>query len=183
MDAAIRLLARQGVAGLTHRRVDDEAQLPTGTASNYFRSREALLLGAAERLAETRLSALNMWEAPPTASCSDSAQLLTHVIGRALHEAAIVHRDQYLAMLELQLEAGRRPSLAVHLTTLQKQSIAATTRLHDQANLAIPADRVPILMTLLWGAVVQVITSTPPPNLSHLCDQLAAAVVKGGLDN
>ena len=46
-DAAIELLAASGVHGVTHRAVDRRAGLPAGTASNYFRSREALLVAAA----------------------------------------------------------------------------------------------------------------------------------------
>jgi DNA-binding transcriptional regulator YbjK len=38
-DAAIALLAESGVHGVTHRAVERRAGLPTGTASNYFRSR------------------------------------------------------------------------------------------------------------------------------------------------
>ena len=49
-DAAISLIARSGVRALTHRAVDAEAGVPLGTTSNYFRTREALLNGVAERL-------------------------------------------------------------------------------------------------------------------------------------
>ena len=46
-DAGIRILAREGARGLTHRAVDAEAGVPTGTASNYFRTREAIPYTAA----------------------------------------------------------------------------------------------------------------------------------------
>uniref|UniRef100_UPI0004C8F72E TetR/AcrR family transcriptional regulator n=1 Tax=Streptomyces sp. NRRL S-237 TaxID=1463895 RepID=UPI0004C8F72E len=51
-DAAIAVLAREGGRGLTHRAVDSAAAVPTGTAKNYFPSRDALLRAAAERCAE-----------------------------------------------------------------------------------------------------------------------------------
>ncbi|GAB3971239.1 TetR family transcriptional regulator [Plantactinospora veratri] len=51
-DAAIALLAETGVHGVTHRAVEKRAGLPPGTASNYFRSREALLVAAADRVGE-----------------------------------------------------------------------------------------------------------------------------------
>ena len=51
-DAAIDLLVAAGVHGVTHRAVDRRAGLPAGTASNYFRSREALLVATAERVVE-----------------------------------------------------------------------------------------------------------------------------------
>ncbi|MBK1786974.1 TetR/AcrR family transcriptional regulator [Prauserella cavernicola] len=52
LDAAIRVLGTQGTRGLTHRAVDAEAGAPAGTASNHFRTREALLSAVLERLRE-----------------------------------------------------------------------------------------------------------------------------------
>src|SRR5258708_36489485 len=51
-DAAIATLARDGMRGLTHRAVDRAAGLPEGSASYYFRTRQALLQATVERLAE-----------------------------------------------------------------------------------------------------------------------------------
>ncbi|PXY24075.1 TetR/AcrR family transcriptional regulator [Prauserella flavalba] len=52
LDAAIRVLGTQGTRQLTHRAVDAEAGVPSGTASNHFRTRDALLAGVLERLRE-----------------------------------------------------------------------------------------------------------------------------------
>ena len=51
-DAAIDLLVESGVHGVTHRAIDRRAELPAGTASNYFRSREALLVAVTQRVTE-----------------------------------------------------------------------------------------------------------------------------------
>ena len=51
-DAAITTLARDGMRGLTHRAVDRTAGLPEGSASYYFRTRQALLKATVDRLAE-----------------------------------------------------------------------------------------------------------------------------------
>lgn len=50
LDAAIEVLGTGGSRALTHRAVDQAADLPAGSTSNYFRTREALLCGIAERL-------------------------------------------------------------------------------------------------------------------------------------
>ncbi|WP_455132609.1 TetR/AcrR family transcriptional regulator, partial [Microbacterium aurum] len=50
LDAAITVLGERGPRGLTHRAVDERAGLPTGSASNYFRTRDALLTGITDRL-------------------------------------------------------------------------------------------------------------------------------------
>lgn len=52
LTAAISVVAASGVRGLTHRAVDLEGSLPSGTTSNYFRSRQALTAGTFERLGE-----------------------------------------------------------------------------------------------------------------------------------
>src|SRR6478736_3566421 len=51
-DAGLGVLAREGSRGLTHRAIDEAAGAPTGTTSNYFRSREALIAGLVERIGE-----------------------------------------------------------------------------------------------------------------------------------
>ncbi|WP_406500614.1 TetR family transcriptional regulator C-terminal domain-containing protein [Streptomyces sp. NBC_01590] len=49
-DAAIQVLAEEGMRGLTHRAVDRAADLPPGTTSAYFRTRQALLTALVRRL-------------------------------------------------------------------------------------------------------------------------------------
>src|SRR5690348_1887479 len=48
LAAAVELLGTEGLRGLTHARVDDRAELPKGSTSNYFRSRAALLDGVVD---------------------------------------------------------------------------------------------------------------------------------------
>ncbi|NEB08442.1 TetR family transcriptional regulator [Streptomyces coelicoflavus] len=49
-DAALDVLADEGMRGLTHRAVDRRAAMPPGTTSAYFRTRAALLTGLVSRL-------------------------------------------------------------------------------------------------------------------------------------
>lgn len=51
-DAAITVLAETGIRGLTHRAVDRAANLPSGTTSAYYRTRQALLTALVRRLVE-----------------------------------------------------------------------------------------------------------------------------------
>ncbi|MFI6930645.1 TetR/AcrR family transcriptional regulator [Streptomyces sp. NPDC050287] len=51
-DAALDVLADEGIRGLTHRAVDRKAALPPGTTSAYFRTRAALLTGLVTRLVQ-----------------------------------------------------------------------------------------------------------------------------------
>lgn len=64
LDAAIDLVGTEGLRALTHGRVDDRAGLPKGSASNYFRTRAALLSGAAEAILERDMRGLDAPFAP-----------------------------------------------------------------------------------------------------------------------
>jgi DNA-binding transcriptional regulator YbjK len=127
-DAAISTLARDGMRGLTHRAVDRTAGLPEGSASYYFRTRQALLQATVERLAE-----LTSTDMLASAALADGAA----VVGSAAlpppagHEldafgalaAALIEswltagRERQLARYELSLEATRRPELRQTLVT------------------------------------------------------------------
>lgn len=52
LDAAIAIVGEGGTRSLTHRGIDRRLNLPDGSTSNYFRTRDALLDAAVERLLE-----------------------------------------------------------------------------------------------------------------------------------
>ncbi|MFI6478712.1 TetR/AcrR family transcriptional regulator [Nonomuraea sp. NPDC050663] len=182
-DAAIELLAASGVHGVTHRAVEKAAGLPTGTASNYFRSREALLLAAAERIVELHRADMDQAaEHHDAAGRTSLEQQLADLIAGSLHGAATRLRGRYLAIFELQLEAGRRPALAQALAGLQEVSLRFTADHHAQLGLAVPATAVPTLVTLYGGALFTLVTM-PPEHVSRDGAQaIAEAIVRGALD-
>ncbi|MCE7006569.1 TetR family transcriptional regulator [Kibdelosporangium philippinense] len=100
MDAAIVTLAREGMRGLTHRAVDRAAGVAEGSTSYYFRTREALLSGLLDRLAE--LSTAEIAAVDPT-----------DIVGVAglIEHWATAGRDRMLARFELTMESTRRPQL------------------------------------------------------------------------
>ncbi|MGZ9929296.1 TetR/AcrR family transcriptional regulator [Streptomyces sp. NC-S4] len=51
-DAALDVLADEGMRGLTHRAVDRRAAMPPGTTSAYYRTRAALLTALVTRLVQ-----------------------------------------------------------------------------------------------------------------------------------
>ncbi|MEU5841234.1 TetR family transcriptional regulator [Rhodococcus sp. NPDC047139] len=112
LDASIEVLARDGARGLTFRAVDKEAAVPTGTASNYFTNRDELLVQAAHRYYERLLpadEAIEQAQGPQTRE--SMIGLMTEVVDRVSR-----FRTGYLAILELRLEATRRPELQELLT-------------------------------------------------------------------
>jgi AcrR family transcriptional regulator len=177
-DAAIALLASDGVHGVTHRAVEKRAGLPVGTASNYFRSREALLVAAAERVGELHYA--DMATAGPGRG-GDTRERAVALIAGSLHEAATTHRDRYLAIFELRLESLRRPALATALSGLLRRSVAVTTGHHADLGLDIPPDVVPAMVALYGGALFTLVSAPPGEVTPDLTRDLAAAIVRAGL--
>lgn len=121
VDAAIEVLARDGARGLTFRAVDAEARVPKGTASNYFANRDDLLNQVGTHI-HRRLSIDPARVAP---NREPSRELLTDMM-RALFHHISDDRTGWLALLELRLEATRRPQLRAALTTTLRDNLDAT---------------------------------------------------------
>ncbi|WP_330227994.1 TetR family transcriptional regulator [Nocardia sp. NBC_00508] len=144
VDAAIEVLARDGARGLTFRAVDKEAQVPAGTASNYFANRDDLLTQAGarfyERLQPSEATMAQLTEGPKNRA--NIIELMRETVGRV--EA---FRTGYLALLELRLEATRRPELRAVLTERVRQDIEFNVRNHLESGL--PGDEKSVLLLYL----------------------------------
>lgn len=105
LDAAIDLLSSEGLRALTHRRIDQKAQLPPGSTSNYFRTRDALLTGVADAILERELSGAGPAFAPTTAK--EFLDGLVALIDRTTRD----QRALTTARLVLFMEASHHPVL------------------------------------------------------------------------
>ncbi|MFW5416497.1 TetR family transcriptional regulator C-terminal domain-containing protein [Nocardiopsis sp. CNT-189] len=105
--AAVRVTAREGLRGLTHRAVDRAAGLPDGSTSYHARTRARLLEITLEHMAAEEEQALTAFfaGAPPTRD--EAARLLAGFVHASVHTSA----ERTLARFELALEASRRPEL------------------------------------------------------------------------
>jgi DNA-binding transcriptional regulator YbjK len=113
LDAAIRVLGSGGVRALTHRAVDAEAGLASGSTSNYFRSREALLHAVMARVVTVERAGWEQLAASLTPRSPDEladalAQLVEMVTGPA--------RALSVARYALFVEAARDPQLQASIT-------------------------------------------------------------------
>jgi DNA-binding transcriptional regulator YbjK len=155
VDAAIEVLAREGARGLTFRAVDGEAAVPGGTASNYFANRDDLLTQAGgriyERMRPDDATMDAMREGPAT-----RARLVELV--REVVERVAAFRTGYLALLELRLEATRRPALRAVLTERVREDVDANVRHHLDAGLPGDADAVRMIYLATNWLVVERLT-------------------------
>lgn len=140
-DAAISLIAGNGIRALTHRAVDAAAQVPTGTTSYHFRTRRDLVRGILVRIA--RLNVARLAGLPGPSTDLDSAPVtrqerLAEAEQLAERAAAFVdgqigeHRDRTLARMACQIEVASDPDLSEILHAggqFRTMAIAAVTRL------------------------------------------------------
>ncbi|WP_244932007.1 TetR/AcrR family transcriptional regulator [Nocardioides sp. W7] len=117
LDAALQVLAEQGLRGLTHRAVDRQASLPEGSCSAYLRTRKALLTALTEYVAASLADDVD-------AIASELAGL-PHDVDTARKVGSVAqmflgwlaHPEMLLARQELTIEATRDPDLAAVLET------------------------------------------------------------------
>ncbi|KJY42395.1 TetR family transcriptional regulator [Streptomyces sp. NRRL B-1568] len=155
VDAAIEVLAKEGARGLTFRAVDVEAAVPAGTASNYFANRDALLTQAGARVYE-RLQPDEATIARQRASAPDResyAMLMRELVGRIS-----AFRTGYLALLELRLEATRRPELRAVLTERVRADVDANVAYHEESGLPGDATAVRLLYLAFNWLIVEQLT-------------------------
>ncbi|KOG38156.1 TetR/AcrR family transcriptional regulator [Streptomyces resistomycificus] len=155
VDAGVEVLAREGARGLTFRAVDSEAGVPVGTASNYFTGRDDLLRQMDVRLHE-RL-------APDP---DQLARLMTRPKDRALVTAfmhdlmtrATRDRTGYLALLEMRLEATRRPELRASYTKSVRADLEYGMDFHRDAGLPGGDETVTVLYLAMLGLILEHLT-------------------------
>ncbi|MFI7080453.1 TetR/AcrR family transcriptional regulator [Micromonospora sp. NPDC049903] len=154
-DAGLRVLAAQGARGLTHRAVDTEAGVPVGTASNYFRSRDALLGALGERIFErfapdeTVVAGLAARE-PSTALLTDYVR---YIVERTTRQPELTR-----ALIELRLEATRRPDLARILGATLRQGYRDDVAHQLAAGLPGGAFEVTLLRYAVDGLLLDLLT-------------------------
>ncbi|MEU0534892.1 TetR/AcrR family transcriptional regulator [Amycolatopsis tolypomycina] len=145
LDASIEVLANEGARGLTFRAVDQQAGVPVGTASNYFASRDEILTHAGERVYERLIDEAVL--ADGLAGSRDRARV-TELMHELVDRVAAFPTG-FVALLELRLEATRRPELRAVLTRRIRADVDFNVEYHEKSGL--PGDGT--MVVLLWLAL------------------------------
>ncbi len=149
-DAAVAVLARDGLRGLTHRAVDAEAGLPGGSTSNYFRSRSALLQAVVARVQELDLAVL---AAGPPPDLTSVRSVAAYLAGKVETLASSLHAHATRARLALLLDDTAAPAMdAGH-----RHFLAMLEALLEQAGHPEPGPTARAVADLLDGALVHAV--------------------------
>ncbi|MEU4625007.1 TetR family transcriptional regulator [Actinoplanes sp. NPDC023801] len=156
-DAGLRVLAEHGARGLTHRAVDTGAGVPAGTASNYFRSRDALLGALGERIMERfapdEKVIAELGARPPGRDLF--VDYLRYIVERTTRQP-----DLTRALIELRLEAARRPGLAAILGGTLRRGYAEDVAFHAGTGLPGGPFEIALLHYALDGLLLDMLTTS-----------------------
>ncbi len=174
LDAAIELLGSRGARALTHRAVDETAAVPVGSTSNYFRTRQALLIGIAERLEDRDRGE---WETTGRALGPPSLDHLVDGMVAFAEQATGPGRARTLARLALFGEAQTMPALLDALHRAHRRLRAQAVEL--AARVGFGAVETGILVDYLDGVIVHGLSGAetgtdPRAALRRLVDALSA---------
>ncbi|NIJ11922.1 DNA-binding transcriptional regulator YbjK [Saccharomonospora amisosensis] len=151
-DAAIEVIAAEGLRGLTHRAVDTWAGLPQGSTSSCFRTRVALLAAVLDRLVELDEAMLasipeNDWSIDTPEHRCEIVTMLTELLLYWLGPA----RSRTRARMELYLDATRRAELLPELEAANRRFIDRTAAGMRTAGLDHPERAARLLIAYLDG--------------------------------
>lgn len=176
-DAGLRILAAQGSRGLTHRAVDQEAEIPVGTTSNYFRSRESLIEGLVERIGErlapTDADLARRGDTSPSPALF--ADYLRDIVRRLSDD-----REVALALFELRLESSRRPELAAVLGAWQRAGFDGDVAFNSAAGLPGGRREIALFHYAINGLLLDRLTTPIDPETStdDIIDDLVAGLLR-----
>lgn len=159
LDAAICVLGERGIHALTHRAVDAAAGLPAGSASNHFRSRDALLNAVVERFAARERA---NWEDIAAKVCPTTPQELSRALAVFAQEATGPQRTLTLARHAILVEAGIHPSLRAQLTVTGARVNAWFMNWLRIAGSTDPERDAPIVMNHWTGLVLHQLANPDP---------------------
>ncbi|CAM5331560.1 TetR/AcrR family transcriptional regulator [Streptomyces fumanus] len=151
-DAALDVLADEGIRGLTHRAVDRRAALPPGTTSAYFRTRAALLTALVTRLVRLDQAELHTaaGELGPLRTAADLVDGLALLTRRRLTGEG---RRRSLARYACAVESVRDPELREILVPRENAGREAVRQFLAGHGVPDPDDRTHTLLTCVDGLV------------------------------
>ena len=124
LQAAVELLGTKGLRALTHARVDEQASLPKGSTSNYFRSRAQLVTGVSSWITERELA-----DADDMTTTPQSIAELVETLAAGIDFLTGPNRSMTAARLTLFMEANHNAEIraAVSRTrNLMEHSVVAS---------------------------------------------------------
>ncbi|MEV0808821.1 TetR family transcriptional regulator [Micromonospora sp. NPDC050200] len=159
LDAAITVLGTRGIRHLTHRAVDEAAGLPTGSTSNRFRTRDALLTGVLTRILDTETAG---WNRLTGSLAHLTADTFTSALGALVHHLTHDGRVLTLARLAIFGEAAHQPALQHQIARSQQQLTAWAAPLMAALGARHPVPALRLLLAVVDGLLNNQLANPDP---------------------
>lgn len=156
-DAALHLLGSGGAKGLTHRAVDAQAGLPSGSTSFYCRTRLELLKLAVQRHAALDMADLTADGRRWSRADATADGFVQTVAARLASWAQPERRVHLRARFELLLISGTEPELAATLHPLRQGFVVATETALRRASVAAPTQRATWVVMAIDGLLMSLL--------------------------
>jgi TetR/AcrR family transcriptional regulator, regulator of biofilm formation and stress response len=164
--AAMAVISRRGVDGLTHRAVAAEAEVPLGSTTYHFATLDDLLEVALDRAAEDNIRLVRAWASGLPVD-ADLARALADLVVEHLNDQrphTVVEYDLYIAALH-------RPRLRALSTAWDDALIEIFSARTDPVTGRV-------LAAMFCGLLVQEAIADPPSTVDEL-DRLFRRVIEG----
>jgi len=172
LEAAVRIIGREGPGAVTHRAVAAEAGVPLAATTYYFASKEALFTEALTASVQSDLADLESLArslSPGPASAEAVAGSLAEFLVRQLRSRRVTCIAQY----ELVLEAARRPELRPTADAATAAYIGLCETMLSKAGSPDPAGDARLLVATMDGLLLdQLAASAPEYDADALADRL-----------
>jgi AcrR family transcriptional regulator len=149
-DAAITIVAREGLRSLTHRAVDRELALPAGSTSYYARTRRDLIEAMVHRLANRTVGDLRPAAGPAPAGTVEGAAARLAGLLDQLAVRAGDHRVRYALSVDL-VNDPELHAFVTHASPVRAGMLAAAADRLGRLGIAEPERHAPGLVALVDG--------------------------------
>ncbi|MEW6268537.1 MAG: TetR family transcriptional regulator [Thermodesulfobacteriota bacterium] len=171
LDAVLRVVAEGGVDAVTHRRVAAEAEVPLGSTTYYFASREDLLREAFRQHAGAVYGSLDaLADELPLRSADDLVGFLVELVRRELAEPAGI-----VVEYELIVRAARDLELAREVNAYERNLTARLAESLERLGVAHALEAARTLIALVRGFELERLTR-PSVELADLRRRLRVVV-------
>jgi TetR/AcrR family transcriptional regulator, regulator of biofilm formation and stress response len=178
VEAALRVIARDGVSASTHRAVAAEAGVPLASTTYHFSSKAEIVTEALELAIDRSIAAVERHTAPPLPATTDAlVERLAGLVG------ALCADDQapLAAQYELLIEAGRSPALRRVAERWDGAYMAGLRAMVAAAGIPAPDQAAHILSDLMEGALLDLVSFPRAGVVEALRPRLARVVAGLGI--
>jgi DNA-binding transcriptional regulator YbjK len=155
VEAALRVIARDGVSAATHRAVAAEAGVPLASTTYHFASKAEIVTEALELAIDRSIAAVERHTGPPGPASPDA------LVDRLVELVDALRADDQAplaAQYELLIEAGRSPALGRVAERWDGAYMSGLRAVVAAAGIPDPDGAADILSDLIEGALLDLVS-------------------------